>query len=90
MCCTGTAWMANCAPAIASAADVVAFTLIGSSKSCKGRVPAHRFLQIANQPSSNAHPAQTIQGCHRLQHFELRHASMASRESLGGISNTLL
>ena len=34
MCCTGTAWIANCAPAIASAAAVVALTLGGSTKSC--------------------------------------------------------
>lgn len=36
MCCTGTAWIANCAPAIASAALVVAFTLGGSEKSWRG------------------------------------------------------
>lgn len=35
VCCTGTAWIANCAPAIASAADVVAVTFAGSTKSCK-------------------------------------------------------
>jgi hypothetical protein len=33
-CCTGTAWMAYCAPAHAAAALVVATTLLGSSYSC--------------------------------------------------------
>lgn len=40
VCCTGTAWIANCAPATASRGDVVAVTLGGSEKSCAAKTGA--------------------------------------------------
>jgi hypothetical protein len=48
VCCTGTAWMANCAPRIASRGDVVADTFGGSVKSCKERAATGHGRRIAS------------------------------------------